>query len=141
MKNKLKSISLTTKSILILLLCAVIFILIASPIIHNVTFDIFYPYLEENLIMKTSDGAAYMSMFLARSNPKMRSSIKMNEEFHKNVINLSKSFISVEQFNNAVSESIKPIATTFAINDENEFSAVSYPVIYIENKGIFCDLK
>ena len=113
--------------------------MIASPIIQKITFDIFNPYLEENIILKTGDGAAYMSMFLARANPKLRGLTRNNEDFLTNVDKLADNEITSEQFRNGISESIEPFTTEFDINKDNMYSAISYPVIYLEEKGIFCD--
>lgn len=139
MKNKLKTKSLTTKSIMIVVICSVIFMLIASPIIQAITFDIFNPYLIENITMKTSDCAVYMSMFLARANPTMYFLTRYDNDFLVSVNDLANNIISSDEFSKAITENIQPFTTEFAMNDEQDYSAVSYPVIYIEGEGIFCN--
>lgn len=112
--------------------------LIASPFIRTITFNIFNPYLIENITMKTSDSAAYMSMFLARSNPKMYTLTMYDGNFLTSVNNFSSNIITNEEFSKAIAENITPFTTEFSMNGKQDFSAVSYPAIYIDGEGVFC---
>ncbi|MBE6949347.1 MAG: HAMP domain-containing protein [Ruminococcaceae bacterium] len=139
MKKTKRIKSLTTKSILIILISFIIFMLIAAPIIQAITFNVFNPYLIENAILKTGDSAVYMSMFLARSNPTMYKLTYRNENFCTAANKLAEGSINVDEFREAITESTTPFTTEFPMTDGVDYSGVSYPVIYSAEYGIFCD--
>lgn len=140
MMKMLKIKRVTTKSILIIFVCLILYVLIATPIIKSTTFNTLHPFLVDHIKMKLGNSAALMSNFLGYSNTTARRET-LNEDFQKAVYDYAAGIDSEDTFHQTITEKIAPLETTVVVSATKDIISTSYIAVYIEGKGIFCDQK
>lgn len=135
MKRKIPFKSLLFKNIVYLLLCSTAFLLIATPVVEKVAFDMLWPTLVEYTKLNVNKGATLMSNFLASSNTDMRDRIR-SSDFLDNLLKYINSECSKSVFARNIEEVLSPLETSFSVDADIDFFCESYPAIYIENMGL-----
>ncbi len=129
-----------TKGILIVAVCFIVYVSIATPIIRNTTFNTLKPFLVDHIDMKLGNSSALMSQFFGYSNTAVRKET-LSEDFQKTVFDYNTGADSEDAFKQTIAKQIEPRETTVVASATKKIVSTSYPAIYIEGKGLFCDQK
>lgn len=138
MKKKPLIKSLLLKNILYILLCSTLFLLAATPFVEQTAFRMLQPLLTEYTTLSVNEGATRMSNFLALSNTALRDRIRTSD-FQDALFRYVHFDSSKIEFQNDIQTALKPLETSFSMDENHDFSSVSYPAFYIEEKGLFCN--
>lgn len=130
--------SLLLKNILYILLCSTLFLLAATPFVEQTAFRMLQPLLTEYTTLSVNEGATRMSNFLALSNTALRDRIRTSD-FQDALFRYVHFDSSKIEFQNDIQTALKPLETSFSMDENHDFSSVSYPAFYIEEKGLFCN--
>lgn len=130
--------SLLLKNILYILLCSTLFLLAATPFVEQTAFHMLQPLLTEYTTLNVNEGATRMSNFLALSNTALRNRMRTSD-FQDALFRYIHFDSSNREFQNDIQIALEPLETSFSMDENHDFSSVSYPAFYIEEKGLFCN--
>lgn len=129
--------SLLLKNIVYILLCSTLFLLAVTPFVEQTAFHMLQPLLAEYTTLSVNKAATRMSNFLALSNTALRVRIRTSD-FQDALFRYIHFDSSEKEFQNDIQAALKPLETSFSMDENHDFSSVSYPAFYIEEKGLFC---
>lgn len=135
MKRKSPFKSLLYKNIVYLLLCSAAFLLLATPVVEKVAFNMLQPTLLEYTKLNVNKGATLMSNFLSLSNTNMRTRTR-NSAFGDYLLDYINSECSKSAFARSIKGVLAPMETSFSVDADTDFFCLSYPALYIEGRGL-----